>query len=110
MPGLAEVPPQRPEPQLAVSVDNRDEMAHMVSAACELEVRLPVPPIGAKLSSHISREFCSAVVCPADLVTGPHRGEHSHQGAALVHFHHHGFAEEQHPATVEIHYRTTVSP
>ena len=43
MPGLAEVPPQRPEPELSIGVDHRDEVAQVVSAAGELQGRLPVP-------------------------------------------------------------------
>ena len=110
MPGLAEVPAQRPEPELAVRADHRDEMAQVISVAGELQDRLPVPRIGAKLSPHISREFGCAVVCPADSVVRPHRGEHGHQGAALVHVDHQRLAEEQQSATVEIDDRTAVGP
>ena len=82
----------------------------MFSAASELQRRLPVPSVGPQLGSDISRQFFGSVVRPADLVVGPHRGEHIHEGAPLVHLHHQRLAEEQHPATVEIYHRTAVGP
>jgi hypothetical protein len=63
-------------------------MAQVVSAAGELQIRLPVPGIGPQPGSHIPRQLFSSVVRPADLVVGPRRGEHLHQGAALVGGHH----------------------